>query len=168
MTERKTIKTPEFRLSWPKLNKPDEESGKFQCTAIFEPGTDIEALKAVANEAITEFFGDKVPKNLFNPFMDGNEKVENGGGPEYVDATYVNFKTQYQPTMLDTDGEEIIDPMTMYAGCYCRAIIHAYAYDNKTKGVGFTLHAVKKTRDGERLGGKGMNANQARKAFEDE
>jgi hypothetical protein len=42
-----------------------------------------------------------------------------------------------------------------YAGCFARAEIIAYAYDQAgNKGIGLSLQNVQKLRDGDRLGGR--------------
>ena len=80
MADSKSVKTPRFRVSFPHVFEPqdvkkDDGSTKkeFSIVALFPKGTDLSALKAEANRAAKEKWGDKIPKNLASPFRDQGE-----------------------------------------------------------------------------------------------
>lgn len=147
------IVTPEFRVSFPSLDKPDERNGdKYVITMLFDKKTDIGALKAAAKSAAIAKWGDKIPSGLASPFADGDEKDCDG----YAGHIVVKAKTKIRPTLLDRDKQEILDPREVYAGCYARASVVPFAYGGKgttfEPGVAFMLQAVQKLRDGEAFG----------------
>lgn len=152
--DRKIVMTPEFRLSYPHLFEAREYQGKtgFSMTMVFPKGADLTQLKAAVKAALDAKFPNGI-KNPRNPFQDGNEKVEEWG-ESFRDTTYVRAQSQYRPKVVDANRTEILDSEKVYPGCYCRALVAAYAYDNAgNRGVSFSLEAVQFLRDGERLGG---------------
>lgn len=157
--DRTLVMTPEFRLSYPALFEPREYQGKssYNLTMVFARNADLSKLKAAAKAAFDAKFPNGC-KNPRNPFQDGNEKVEEWG-ESFRDTTYIRAQSQYQPKVVDANRVEILDADKVYPGCYCRAIVAPYAYDNAgNRGVAFSLEAVQFLRDGERLGG-GVSVN---------
>lgn len=167
------VLTPEFRVSYPYVFKPNlnKLSGKeeYALVALFPPNADLSKLKAAAQEAIKEKWGPdatKWPKNLKNPFRDQGEKekeVEDGkGGTKKLmppghekGAIFLNLKSKQRPGLVDKNVADIIDPSNFYAGCYARATVSCYAYDQAgNRGVSFGLGNIQKTRDGEPFGGR--------------
>lgn len=154
-----TVMTPEFRVSYPNIFEPklNELSGKmeYSLVALFTKGADLSALKKAAEAAIVEKWGadkTKWPKNLRSPFRDQGEKESDGYVPG---AIFVTLKSNQKPGVVDANVQPIIDPSQIYAGCYGRATVRAYAYSNKgNNGVAFGLQNFQKTRDGESLTGR--------------
>lgn len=149
------VTTPEFRLAFPSINKPDEKNdGKYVITMLFDKSADLSALKSAAKSAAVEKWGDKVPKDLRSPFLDGDEKDLDG----FAGCTYVRAKTKIKPVVVDRNRNEILEPNDVYAGCYCRASVVAFAYGGKgtsfEPGVAFSLQALQKLKDGEPFGGR--------------
>lgn len=124
--------------------------------------------KAIADEleeGSKTYWKGKRPANLWNPLRDGDEeKAEEH--PEYAGMYFLTAKSTQKPILLDEDGEELFDQTEMYSGCWGRADITFFAFDNKTKGVGVGLNALKKTRDDEPFGNV-MTVEAAKKSFED-
>ena len=155
-----TIMTPEFRVSFPAVFKPrvqqndDGSPGtpKYGVTMLFAKDADLSKLKAAAQEAVKEKWGDKPPKSLRSPFRDQGEKEHEG----YVEgAVFVSASSKQKPGLVDRQRQDIIDETEFYAGCYARATVRAFAYDKKgNKGVAFGLNNVQKLRDGDPLGGR--------------
>ena len=55
---------------------------------------------------------------------------------------------------LDRDRNEIVDPEEVYSGCYVQAVLTLYVYNTSgNKGIGVSLNAIRKIKDGERLAG---------------
>ena len=163
------LTTPEFRVSYPnvfkaKMNTKSEKL-EYSLVALFKKGEDLQVLKAAAQEACEEKWGKdkaKWPKNLRSPFRDqaDREKTEDDGRtymPEgYVKgAIYFNLKNTQKPGVVDQSLQPIIEENEFYAGCYARATLSCYAYDNMgNAGVNFGLRNVQKTRDGDPLGNR--------------
>jgi hypothetical protein len=156
-----TVITPKFRVSYPTVftTKKNDLSGKdeYSLVALFPKGADLSALKAAAAQAVKDKWGDKVPQNLRSPFRDQAEKEKGGKLPEghEAGAIFINMKSTQRPGLVGPDNQPIIDATAFYAGCYARAQVRAYAYDQKgNKGVSFGLQNVQKMEDGESLSGR--------------
>ena len=163
------ITTPEFRVSYPNVFKPkmNELSNKeeFSLVALFPKNADLSKLKKAVDEAIVKKWGaDKAkwPKNIRLPFRDQGERIEDAksknkpapAGHE-AGAVYLNLKSNMKPGLVDAGMNEIIDETQFYAGCFARASVSVYCYDQKgNRGVSIGLQHIQKLRDGESLGGR--------------
>jgi hypothetical protein len=152
------IITPKFRVSYPNVfrARKNDLNGKdeYSVVALFAKGTDLSALKAAAGAAAKEKWGDKLPKNLRSPFRDQGEKEKDGKLPEghEAGAIFMNFKALQRPGLVDGNRQAIIDENDLYAGCYARAQVRAYAYDQKGNcGVAFGLQNLQKMGEGDPL-----------------
>ena len=152
------VLTPYFRVSFPHLDKPHSgfknQEPVYSLQMLFPKGTDLEALKKAAFQAATNKWGKdktKWPKGRRSPFKDGNEKnLDN-----YKDMTVIEARTKLKPGIVDRDGEEIVDPKEVYAGCWARATLTCYAYDTGgNKGVSFGLQNIQKYKDDTAFSGK--------------
>lgn len=175
-TEKKTIVTPIFRVSFPHVFEAragmDGGEPKFGLTAVWNPATfsakDKErwnAMKALADDMSVSKFKKKIkdlPDNFKKPVRKGEEKEGlDGFGPGLL---FANLTTKFKPGLIDKDKIEIIDQTDFYPGCYARATITCYAYENKGKGVAFGLMNIQKIADGARLDSRTDAAGD----FEDE
>jgi hypothetical protein len=161
----KKVISPEAIISFPALFEakpgPDGKNPKFGATLVFPAGADLKPMRRALAAAAEEKWGDKageILKGQRNPVFrtDKNEKY---GYPE--GSVSVNVKSQTQPGVVSTfrgeDGKPqmITDPNKIYSGCFVRASLFAYAYDNSgNKGVTFFLNNVQFIREGERLDGR--------------
>jgi len=155
--------TPVFRVSFPNVFEASSYQGgppKFGVTAIFDPSSFTpddkkrwDAMQKLADVAAKDQFGkviDKLPANFKKPLRDGEEKEEMEGFEKGL--LFASLTTKYRPEILSPDGvTNIEDSEDFYPGCYARAVVNAYAYDNVGKGVAFGLISLKKVKDGERL-----------------
>jgi hypothetical protein len=158
------IMTPEFRVSYPKVFKPEVNklSGKseYSIVALFPKGADLSALKKAAEECLVEKLGadkSKWPKNIRSPFRDQSEREKDGVLPagHEAGAIFMNYKSKDKPGVVDQKVQPIIDEAEFFPGCWARATVRASYYDQAgNKGVGFYLQNVQKLRDGEPLGGR--------------
>jgi hypothetical protein len=163
------MNTPKFRVSWPKVFKPElnKLSGKteYSITALFPKGTDLSAMKKAAENAIIEKWGaDKIkwPKTLKSPFRDQGEKEVDGSLPAGYEkgAIFINLKSKNKPGVVDQNVQAILDEADFYAGCYAIASVNAYAYDQAgNRGVSFGLNNIQKVADGEPLSGRSKPEN---------
>jgi hypothetical protein len=156
------VTTPVFRLSFPQLMEAKGYDGgepKFSLSAVFDPSRftarekeQWAAMEALADKASQERFKKNLkdlPGNFKKPFRDGAEKADLAG---YGEGTvFCNLSSKMRPGVIDKNRNNITDADEVYPGCYCRATITAYSYDNKGKGVAFGLQNVMKVADGERL-----------------
>ena len=152
----KKVVTPTFRASFVHVFEPrqNEQSGKLEYSVkmIFDKDADLTPLKDIIKEAVRNKWGSNPPKNLKVPLRDGNDS-DLDKYPEDANKIIANAKSvMYPPGLIDAKTkQEIIDPKEFYSGCYARASIVAYAYDNVSKGVAFGLQNLLKIRDGEPL-----------------
>lgn len=161
--------TPYFRVSYPNVfrAKKNDLNGKdeFSLVAIFPKGEDLSRLKKAAQEVIEAKWGTdkkKWPKNLRSPFRLHDEKaVENDDGSKVYPmgmeegGIFINMKSSQRPGLVNGKNEDIIDESEFYAGCYARATVRPYTYDNKgNTGVAFGLQNVQKWKDGDPLGSR--------------
>ena len=161
--------TPKFRVSFPNLFKAQHNklSGKdeFTVVALFPKDADLSALKKAAHDACVKKWGPNEktwPKNIRSPFRDQGEKAkENDAGKvvlpsgHVAGAIFMNFKSKERPGVVGPDLQPIIDPSEIYAGCYARAAVTAFAYDQAgNRGVSFGLNNIQKMGDGDHFGGR--------------
>lgn len=157
--------TPRARLSYPHLFEPQTPPGSstpvYSCALVFEPGSDLSALRAAADEAGKEHWGAKWAEMVKTgkarlPFReDGVDKGYEQG------SVFLNVKSQQRPGVVSIyagpDGrpQPIENAADVYAGCYVRASLRPFPYDkNGNKGVSFALGNLQKIGDGERLDGR--------------
>lgn len=156
------VLTPEFRVSYPYLFTPQQpmagsvsKDPKYSLVMLFPKGADLSKLKAAAEAAAVEKWGadkTKWPKNLRSPFRDQGEKESDGYVPG---AIFITASSKQKPGVVDHNVQPILDSSLVYAGCYGRATVRAFAYDNSgNKGVSFGLQNFQKLRDGESITGR--------------
>jgi hypothetical protein len=163
------VLTPKFRVSYPSVFKAQmnklSNKEEYSVTALFPKGTDLSVLKKAAAEACAKKWGadqTKWPKNLKLPFRDQGEKIRNAkeegkAPPEGYEegGVFMTLKSQEKPGLVDEKVQDIIDTSQFYAGCFARASVSAYAYDNTgNRGISFGLRNIQKVGDGEPLSGR--------------
>jgi len=172
-TEKCRVVTPEFRVSFPHVFKPQAMSGtnnapKYSITMLFSKDESAAWLKTVINEAKIAKFGDnkaKWPKTFVSPVGDGDSEIsitkKTGKPKEGYEGHWVvkaSCNAESQPGIVDQHGEPILSASEFYAGCYARAYVYAYVWefpkDSGKFGVGFILDHVQKLRDGKSFSGK--------------
>lgn len=154
------VLTPEFRVSFPAVFKPqaamEGQEPTYNIQMLFPKTTDLSALKKAVKEAIVEKWGANPPKTLRLPFKDGDEKDYD----THKGHIYINAKSKIKPGLVDQDLQEIISPEDFYGGCYARATLTVYSYDRKgNQGVAFGLQNIQKLRDGERFSARSSAAD---------
>lgn len=116
----------------------------------------LKKIQAAINEAVEQGvsskWGGKMPKSLHLPLRDGDEERADEA-PEYEGMYFLNANSSQKPGIVDKDCNEILDPDEVYSGCWGRASINFFPYDNKgNRGVGVGLNNIQKLKDGEHLG----------------
>ena len=155
------VMTPKFRVSFPNVFRPQINKmnpgaePKYTLTMLFEKDADLSALKKAAGDAVIEKWGadkTKWPKNLRNPFRDQGDKEFEGYEPG---AIFITATSKQRPGLVDQKLQDIIEEKDFYPGCYARATVRAFTYDNNgNRGVSFGLQNIQKLADGEPLGGR--------------
>ena len=154
-------------LSFPSLFKarknemdPDKEP-RFEADFIIQDAKTLKQLKAAAQEAAEGKWGNKIPKGLRSPFKDGDDPKKEDY-PEYHGKTYIKAWSESRPgvcTMEDGTPVDVIDQNDVYAGCFVRVSVTAFAYEKSgNKGVSFQLNNVCKVKDGDSLGAVRIDA----------
>jgi len=156
------VLTPEFRASFvsvfePKTNQQGKEV--YEITMLFPKKSDISVLKKAVSDLVNRVYPDKSkrPGNFRSPFRDGDLPNSMGnifaGHPGNV---VVRAWTKEKPGLVDEDTNDIIERSQFYSGCYARATVTPFIYNNSgNTGVSFFLNNIQKLRNGESLGGHG-------------
>lgn len=155
LTDTKVV-TGKVRLSFPHLLEKYDKSDKYQCQLLISKddkdtiGVIKKAIEAAKEQGKTDKWGGKVPGNFASPIHDGDDKDD---AETYGGCYYLSAKSTRKPQVVDLDRDEIYDEDEVYPGCYVRASISFFAYNQSGNGVGCILNHIQKLEDGERLGG---------------
>ena len=117
------------------------------------------AIDAAAQKGISTKFGGKLPAILKTTLKDADKDTDQDGEVfadkwDYTAGHYIiNVSSKIQPQIVDADCNPIINPTEFYSGCYGRASINFFAYNNQgNKGISAGLNNLQKLEDGESLG----------------
>lgn len=157
------ITTGKVRASYVNIFQPrtPENGGepKYSITLLI-PKTDAATLNAIfaeieraKQEGIQKFNG-SIPPMCRTPIYDGDGYRPSGEafGEECRGCMVMTASAKNQPVIVDLNMQNIINPADIYSGCYIRASINFFAYNNSgNKGIGCGLNAVQKIEDGEPL-----------------
>lgn len=114
---------------------------------------DIKAAIEQAKKDGASKFGGKVPANIKLPLRDGD--IDRADDEAYKDCYFVNANSKDRPGVVDKNVKAILDPNELYSGCYGRASINFYAFNqNGNKGIACGLQNLQKLSDGEPLSGR--------------
>lgn len=159
------VVTGEFRVSYPHVFKPQGMQGKkdaakkYSITMLFPKNADLSGIKNAMKQAKIQKFGadpKNWPKGLESPVTDG-DSPKNADKEGYAGhwAIKASSSEDQKPTVVDQNVEPILNQGDFYPGCFARASILAYIWDNEFgKGVGFILDHVQKMREGKSFAGK--------------
>lgn len=159
------VLTPEFRVSYPHVFKPQgmqnkkDSAKKYSITMLFPKDADLSTIKNAMKQAKIQKYGADPkawPKGLESPVTDG-DSPKNADKEGYAGhwAIKASSSEDQKPGVVDQNVEPIIDQASFYPGCFARASLLAYIWDNEFgQGVGFILDHVQKMRDGKSFGGK--------------
>lgn len=166
------VVTGKVRFSYAHVFEPHAQSDgqeKKYSVQLIIPKTDtktVKAIKAAIEAAIAEKYPNKRPQNLRMPLRDGDIEDK---GESVLGAYFMNVSSKNAPGIVDAALNKIIDQTEFYSGCYGRASINAFTYDNSgNKGVSFGLQNLQKTQDGEPLGSRSRAEDDFAEAFDDD
>lgn len=118
------------------------------------------AIDAAAQKGLATKFGGRLPAVLKTTVKDADKDTNQDGEvfaeiwPETAGHYILNVSSKTAPQVVDAELNPIIDPSEVYSGCYGRASINFFAYNNNgNKGISAGLNNVQKLEDGEPLGG---------------
>ena len=160
--EKKKVKgseCPKFRVSYPNVFKPKgfkDQEPVYSLVMLFDKKTDLTPLKRAVQNAIIEKWGADKAKwpALRSPFRNGD--AEKAGVDGYENTIFVTAKNKNPVAIVDKQIQPIAEESrSFYAGCYAKAALLAYAYDNMgNRGVAFSLQSLQKVGDGEEFTSK--------------
>lgn len=117
------------------------------------------AIQVAAKNALHTKFGGKAPTILSTTFKDADVDTDQDGEvfkdkwPYTAGHYIINVSSKNQPQVVDKNLNPILNPVELYSGCYGRASINFFAYNNTgKKGVSAGLNNLQKLEDGEPLG----------------
>lgn len=159
--------TGKFRASYVHVFEPQAPQGggdpKYSITMLI-PKNDtatLNMIQAEINRALQEgqakVFNGQMPARPKLPIYDGDGVRANGEpfGEECKGCMVITASSKIKPSVVDLNIQQIIDPNAFYSGCYARASINFFAYNQSgNKGVGCALNNVQKVEDGEPLSGR--------------
>jgi len=165
--------SPEFRVSHPKLFKPDAmkkgDKESYSIEMLYDKETtDLKTLQAPLQAARAFKWGankDEWPSPLHWPIKDGDKPKMNKQTrkmevkPEHKGMWVVKASSSAEynrPQVVGKDPSKVIESEgELYPGCYARAGLKAHAYEFADKnGVKYILDAVQFIRDGAAFGGR--------------
>lgn len=124
-----------------------------------------DAVEAARQEGKAKF-GGKIPANLKLPLRDGD--LDRSDDEAYKNSYFINANSKDRPGIVDKNVKPILDQSEFYSGCYGRASITFYAFNqNGNKGIACGLQNLQKLMDGEPLSGR-SRAEDDFATFEDE
>ncbi|WP_257202964.1 DUF2815 family protein [Corynebacterium cystitidis] len=164
------------RLSYAHLFKPhapnENADPKYSVTVLI-PKSDTATIARV-QAAIKAAVDDAVERRTFKqpidpaatkypPLRDGDSLTDSGEerGPEFAGHWFIAAKTGVSrpPFLVDGQMNKIIDENELYSGCYGNVAVQFFGYENSgNKGISASLVGVQKVKDGERLGGPTLEA----------
>lgn len=160
------VVTGKVRFSYLNAFEPRSNNGgepKYSVTLLI-PKTDVvtkqaidAAIQQTLQDGMTSVFAGQMPARPAIPLYDGDGVRPNGEafGEEAKGHWVLTASSKQQPGMVDASLQPIINPNTLYSGCYGRADINFFAYNQAgKKGVGCGLNNLQKLEDGEALSGR--------------
>ena len=159
------LTTGVVRLSYANIASPrknDDGKAKYSSQIIIDK-TDKKTIKAF-ERAIEELKADPKAAYLKLNLRDGDTDEAVADQPEtYAGKFFINANSDKQPIVFTRDKikmDQFDTEEEIYSGVYAQVALSVFAYNfNGKKGVGFGLNGIRKVKDGERLGGVHVSAN---------
>ena len=165
--ENLTLTTGMVRFSYPFVFRPQANNLRPNDPPTYNVDILISKTDQVTINNYNNMIGQFIQANLQTlgsaqglklPLKDGDLK----GDDNYKGHWFINLKSRFKPPIVDANMQEIIDENEFYAGCYGRANLSFYAYNNTgNRGVSCNLLALQKLQEGERLSGVTVDVNAA-------
>lgn len=158
--------TGKVRFSYANVFEPKAVNGetpKYTVTLLIPKSDNITyqnimtEINKTLQENLASTFKGIMPANPQLPIYDGDGLRPGGDtfGPECKGCWVISAKSNMAPEVVDANCNPIISKNDFYSGCYGRASIRFYAYNqNGNKGIGCGLGNVQKLEDGQPLDGR--------------
>jgi len=153
--------TGKVRFSYANVFEPKSINGgeeKYSVSLIIPKSdtktlADIRAAIELAMKDGISKFGGKVPEDLKLPLHDGD--ADRPEDEAYKECYFLNANSKDRPGVVDKNVKAILDQAEFYSGCYGRASITFYAYNqNDNQGIACGLQNLQKLSEGEPLSGR--------------
>ena len=119
----------------------------------------LNKIKQAMDEARENFVkrngANSLPAKYNHTLHDGDGVRDSGDpyGPECHGCYVITVSSKQKPVIVDAFRNEIDNPTEVYSGCYGRASINFYGYNNSgKKGISAGLLSIQKLSDGEPFG----------------
>ena len=163
------VVTGKVRFSFCNLFEPksfNENQDPKYSVMLLIPKSDVgtiqrikKAIDAAAQKGLSTKFGGKMPAVIKTTLKDADKDTNQDGEVfkdiwPYTEGHYIiNVSSKNPPQVVDAQLNPIINPTEVYSGCYGRASINFFAYNNSgNKGVSAGLGNIQFLEDGEPLG----------------
>ena len=153
------IVTPPFLVAFAHVWEPrafegePEDKAKYGVSMVFDADADIAGLKAAASKVARDQWGDNLPAEMKNPFLDAGAHSQHEGfepGGMFIRAT---SQRDRPPGVVGPDTRPITVQSDFYSGCRAGALVNFYAWERRTGcGVSCGLIHLQKIADGDPLG----------------
>lgn len=115
--------------------------------------SDVKAAIEAAKQEGKAKLGGKIAGNLKLPLRDGD--AERPDDEAYKNSYFINANSKDRPQIVDKNVKHILNQEELYSGCYGRASITFYAFNqNGNKGIACGLNNLQKLSDAEPLSGR--------------
>jgi hypothetical protein len=155
------VVTGKVRFSYANVFDPKSVNGgeeKYSVSIII-PKSDqktLSTIQAAIQQAKLEGiykFGGKIPESLKLPLHDGD--FDRPEDEAYRESYYLNAISKDKPGVVDKNVQPILEPSEFYSGCYGRASLSFYAFNqNENQGIACGLQNLQKLSEGEPLTGR--------------
>ena len=170
------------RLSYEHLLKPyafqPNQPSKYMVTILL-PKSDTKSVKEMfaaieqaKKEGLAKKWDGKTSQKIASCVHDGDQPKESNGEPfsEECKGMWVftaSSSEDRKPPIVDNHHVPITDPNEIYSGMYARVCVDFFPYIfSSKKGIGCSLRAVQKVKDGDPLGGGRVDVNKVFTSFE--
>ncbi len=163
------LTTSLFRVQFPhvfepytpqkKKNDPNFEP-KYELVMLFDKENEkamafVTQLKAEAQRIAIAKWGENQPPERRSPFRDADKEGKTYDG--YPGHVFIRAATKFKPKIIDLGENPVEMPDQVYAGCWMRARVHAYWYDNESQGISIGLGNLLFDHDDDAFSGGGSN-----------
>ena len=160
------IVTGKVRFSFVHIFEPQAPAGgqgdpKYSVTLLIPKADSAtytkmkDAMKEAADKFRERNGAASLPVKFSHTLHDGDGERDSGEpyGPECKGCWVITVSSKQKPVIVDAFRNEITDPGEVYSGCYGRASINFYGYNQAgKKGVSAGLLSIQKLSDGEPFG----------------
>ena len=161
-----TLVTGKVRFSYANVFEPRRTPNgeeKYSITLLI-PKSDTDTYQRIMTEVnktlqenLADTFKGVMKKKKKTPIHDGDGVRQSGEpyGAECKGCWVITANSNNAPEVVDASCNPIISKNEFYSGCYGRASLRFYAYNqNGNRGIGCGLGNVQKLEDGQPLGGR--------------